>query len=593
MKWTGAAVLFGSVAATAPAMTNAASAKKNLIIATSELVGGWCSQDAPGVDQIAMKNLVLETLTMNNDKGVIVPYLAESVKAADSTNKVWNIKVRSGIKFSDGSDLNAAAVVANFYAWSGLSLLVWKSGQKPSLPAAAFLDLFGVRFDDFVAQLTIATTAADAAAAAQKKGDLAEAQKQGAAALKAQGELTKMVGKVTQNVVATDSMTVKVTLDTPRPNFPYLLWSNGRPAVMSVASLKSNDCGSTPAATIGTGPFIVKTKPEKSSQSDTLLEANPSYWRSTATNKLPKVDTVTAKIFTNSLTKANSVLTGKSDIATFGVLEGTQLARLSQRNVKLFRGKFDTVWSVHLNAVSNTGSPFDNINARKAFAHAIDRATIVRALSKNQARVADVIAPTMHPWHQPGHTLSFNLAKAKDFVKKYKNETGKDMEVVMPQTTSSTSGDLAKLMCQQLRRAGAKCTVSPAVTNSEYIVRAFDKKQHLAVFNVSAGNYADFGALFVTDTYLELSGFRFTEPALAKCFADARATATVGAAAKTAYKQCAVDIQEKVYMTPLYQENGALAYGNNVKGLGATDLPDGSKRPLLGLSGFDVAYVTK
>ncbi|MFZ9381277.1 MAG: hypothetical protein ACO261_07350, partial [Ilumatobacteraceae bacterium] len=55
-----------------------ATAKNDLTIMINEPDAGWCNQDSPGVDQVAAKNSVLETLTIQNDKGKIVPYLAEA-----------------------------------------------------------------------------------------------------------------------------------------------------------------------------------------------------------------------------------------------------------------------------------------------------------------------------------------------------------------------------------------------------------------------------------------------------------------------------------------------------------------------------------
>lgn len=97
VKWTGAAVLFGSVAATAPAaVVNAASAKNNLIIGINEPNAAWCTQDSPGIDQVAAKNSVLETLTIVNDKGKMVPYTAKSVTKIERTTRSGRLSFATG-----------------------------------------------------------------------------------------------------------------------------------------------------------------------------------------------------------------------------------------------------------------------------------------------------------------------------------------------------------------------------------------------------------------------------------------------------------------------------------------------------------------
>ena len=55
---------------------------------------------------------IYDTLTMPNDKGEPVPYLAESVTPnADYT--VWTIKARAGVTFHDGTPFDGAAIADN------------------------------------------------------------------------------------------------------------------------------------------------------------------------------------------------------------------------------------------------------------------------------------------------------------------------------------------------------------------------------------------------------------------------------------------------------------------------------------------------
>ncbi len=67
---------------------------------------------APG---LMMSNAVFDTLAANDTEGNAVPYLAESfTPSADF--KDWTIKLRPGIKFHDGTDMNSDAVVKAFEA---------------------------------------------------------------------------------------------------------------------------------------------------------------------------------------------------------------------------------------------------------------------------------------------------------------------------------------------------------------------------------------------------------------------------------------------------------------------------------------------
>jgi ABC-type oligopeptide transport system substrate-binding subunit len=123
-------------------------------------------------------------------------------------------------------------------------------GQPASLPAIAYLDYMGVN------------------------------SKSGAAAIGA--AWAKFFKKVSK-------YTVQFTLPVPNPNFNYNLWNEGRATISSTQMLLNPACGTTVVS--GTGPFKVKSK--GIDKNKTVLEANPNYWRSTATNKLPKAQQVT------------------------------------------------------------------------------------------------------------------------------------------------------------------------------------------------------------------------------------------------------------------------------------------------------------
>jgi peptide/nickel transport system substrate-binding protein len=75
--------------------------------------GGFClykAQLAAGGIQVARS--VYDTLTMPGGDGKIHPYLAQSVTGT-ANNTIWTIKLRPGIKFHDGTPLDATAVKDN------------------------------------------------------------------------------------------------------------------------------------------------------------------------------------------------------------------------------------------------------------------------------------------------------------------------------------------------------------------------------------------------------------------------------------------------------------------------------------------------
>jgi peptide/nickel transport system substrate-binding protein len=78
---------------------------------------GFCDPTAQLAAAGILENLAIyDTLTVPNEKGEIVPYLAQSVTPS-ADYKTWTIKVRPNVKFQDGEPLDANAVKANFDAY--------------------------------------------------------------------------------------------------------------------------------------------------------------------------------------------------------------------------------------------------------------------------------------------------------------------------------------------------------------------------------------------------------------------------------------------------------------------------------------------
>lgn len=147
------------------------------------------------ISGIQVSAAIYDTLAIPNDKGEAVPYLAESIEPnADFTQ--WTVKVREGIKFHNGEDLNADAVKLNLDNYRGG-------------PGAT----------------------------------------QG-------GALFTIVLQFIQDVVVTDPLTVTVTLKTPLPAFPAWLYANGRLGIMAPEQINSGEACATNM--IGTGPFTLR-----------------------------------------------------------------------------------------------------------------------------------------------------------------------------------------------------------------------------------------------------------------------------------------------------------------------------------------------
>ena len=152
----------------------------------------FCTTKAQlAISGIQVVAAVYDTLTVPNDKGLSVPYLAKSV-TPNSDFTIWTIGLRDGVKFHDGSPVDADAIKANLDSFRG------------------------------------APGAANA------------------------GSLLPIVLSFMQDVAVTDPTTVTVTLNTPVSTFPDYLFLVGRMGIMAPAQLNSENCATD---LIGSGPF--------------------------------------------------------------------------------------------------------------------------------------------------------------------------------------------------------------------------------------------------------------------------------------------------------------------------------------------------
>jgi len=536
----GLALAVSTVGVSASSAKSVPSAKKaiNLVVMIGEKDAGWCSQDSPGGGQIGAANAVLETLTVMNKKGEMVPYLAKAFSHS-ADYKSWTVALREGIKYTDGEVLDAKNVQTNIAALLGIMPAFYGAGPAGSLPAVAW---------------------------------------QGAMAVKTPAAWATKVKIL-------DTYTIQFNLDNPRPNFMYNLWTAGRVRLMSTASLKSKDCGTTNV--IGTGPFMVKSK--GIDQFTTELVKNPNYWRKDKAGKqLPYADTLTFKAVLDGGQRVNALAKGQADISIFGATSGQQINRMKKmKNVKLYEGARVTNWTIHFNT---TAAPFNNQSAREAVAYALDRASYAKVLCGGNCSAATSIAPKGHPLYFPG-MITYNLAKAKEKVAAYKTETGKDLDISVPISDTAESTAEATMYCTMMKAAGAGCSLMAPVTSTAYILRGFGLKQQTTEFNTLSGTYAEFGLLFLTDTNLELSGFRFTNPALAACFKNAQMVALKGDA--TPYKPCMEELQGKTIWTGVYTEGLFFATGTGVTGVTDTVLPEGGTRDAVQPGFGDWAMISK
>jgi peptide/nickel transport system substrate-binding protein len=351
--------------------------------------GGLCLPEAQlDISGINYARTIYDTLTAPNDKGEFVPFLAESVTPNDDFT-VWTVKLRSGIKFHDGTDLDAQIVKDNLDAYRGAYAKTGPDG-KPMRNPQLFIFVF------------------------QNISDVA----------------------------VVDPMTLTITAKTPWPALPAYLWASNRLGIMGRAQL--DDPTNCAKNLIGTGPFMLK---DWVIGDHFTAVKNPNYWQKDADGvQLPYLDQLTFKPLPDGQQRINSVVSNTVQIShTSSSLDIEQLRALQDQGkvTDIESDKFAEVAYVMLNA---SKAPFDNLHARLALGYATDREQLNHVRGHDIDTIASgPFAPGAVGYLQDSGFPAFDLDKAKQEVAAYKQDTGQDLSF----TLGGTAGDPEGIQTQQ------------------------------------------------------------------------------------------------------------------------------------------------
>jgi peptide/nickel transport system substrate-binding protein len=259
----------------------------------------------------------------------IVPKLAESWSVS-SDGLAWTFVLRRGIKFHDGTDLDAAAVVLNF-----------DRAQKSAHPLRGPSGI-----DRFRAYATLLEGFDEASVIAR--------------------------------VDAKDGATVVITTKAP---FGPLLAALAMPsfAIVSPKSMRDDPSGwSTPASpgASGTGPFVFRPGSWQTGQ-QIALERNASYWMKDASAAaLPYVDRVVFRVIREETARIGELRSGGVDSVRDLTLAALPTVKADPNLQLVARPAFNATYL----GIAGSVTPLDKIEVRRAIAIAIDKPLLAAVL---------------------------------------------------------------------------------------------------------------------------------------------------------------------------------------------------------------------
>jgi peptide/nickel transport system substrate-binding protein len=281
----------------------------------------------------------------------VVAGLAESWTISDD-GLTYTFKLRTGVKFHDGTDFNAAAVKFNYDRWLSIPDSYVKLGYT------YYIDTIFGHGD----KSPIASTAAP--------------------------DPTTFVLKLK---VPNSAFLVTQTLTVFGISSPKAL-TDGKASDPDFKNNKYAQGG--PPAAVGTGPFVYK---EWVPGDHVTMTKNPSYWNAAAGG--PYVDAITMKPISEPTAILNALQAGDIDVTQTIAPVDVKTVAADSKLVPIDRG---SACNVGVFAMNQTHKPFDNLKIRQATAYAINRQAIVDAFFGTTGVV-------LKGWTPPGTTYAKDL----------------------------------------------------------------------------------------------------------------------------------------------------------------------------------------
>jgi ABC-type transport system substrate-binding protein len=368
---------------------------------------GFCFGNASNAALGVLKS-VYEGLFEQRSDGRIVPHLA-SAATPTPDYKTWVIKLRPGVKYHDGTNMDVANVILNIQALRGyyLASVIGQLGQ-----------------------------AAGAAAVGHTAGSAIP--------------FTANIKDV--RPVSADSIAIE--LWNSQIDLPEYLYGSGRFFMRSSGDLAPGAASKCVSKGSGTGPFMVS----KYSQTDVTVVRNPNYWRKDkAGNVLPYLNSINFKYVNQATQRANGLKSGTLDAAMFSSAgEIKQIVNVqANKSLKTIASPDDYY---AMNMFNTAIEPFNNKNARLAVSYAMDRETFYKQRNCFQGKcvgtINDSIVGKRNVMYNKQGFIGYDLAKAKAAVAAYKKDTGKDLAFQLPADTSAEAQASAKAFAQIMKKAG-------------------------------------------------------------------------------------------------------------------------------------------
>jgi peptide/nickel transport system substrate-binding protein len=335
----------------------------------------------------------------------LVPALATEIPEAQDGGLSYTLPLREGVKFHDGTEFNADAVVFNFDRWRLADNPYHKGGGGNSEEFAYYVAQFG-GFDK---------------------------------------------DSVIENVEAVDEYTVRFTLKEPQG--PFLRNLTMSPfAIASPKAIKEN-VDTFWQNPVGTGPYKF-VKWERNAEVE--LEANDEWWGSDLSASEggggPKLKQVVIRSIPDNTSRV-AALTGDQLSAADGLLPD-DVPTVEEQGLPV---KFRPPNTIGYLAMNNEKEPFNDPKVRQAINMAINMPKLVEAALGDTGEVASSYIPSLLPFFNPNvERYPYDPEGARQMLQEAgaENLETELWYMPIPRPYMPDAKSMAQIMQQDLKKVG-------------------------------------------------------------------------------------------------------------------------------------------
>ncbi len=461
------------------------------------------------------------------------PFLAESVTPnADFTQ--WTIKIRSGITFTDGTPLNADAVIRNLQDASSGFLLRAVVGDLAKVPAP---------------------TAADANATALKVDKLDD-----------------------MTFVLYTGKGGDPAKPFPWPSFPFALTSQ-LGLIASPKYLDSVAAGGDATKPVGTGPFMVESYAPRAKL---VVVRNPNYWlKDAAGRQLPYLDKIEFRVIEDSETSAKALQAG--DIQVFSTSASAVVADFRDQADQFPMNEQTKYVETNYGLVNLAAdTPLKDRRVRCALSMAVDRAEYVDTLDAGITQPANGLFSPGQEGNlaDNGFSTERNVDAAKQLIDDYVKETGKPVVIFYGTTNSALNAQRAELLKGWWKDIGVTMTWEQ-VPQDAFITTALLGKFQILGWRLHGGTIVDQQYIWWHSSasaplgQLSLNFSRLNDPVIDENLDKAR-SATDDATRKAAAEAVNRQMAKECYAIPFSFTTWGTPHVKALKGFATMPTPDGA-----------------